>query len=155
MIPEPRNHPPRIAVVCPRCTAPNSLGSDQVRQPAACGSCGRFLFTGETLVLDSTRFDRHVTPSDLPVAVVFWAGWSTAARHLAREARLAGPCAEPGCRVAVVDGEQEQSLIARLGVRALPSVVIYRSGKEVARHAGPLVDTSLAGWLHEVLTTLD
>jgi len=154
MTPDTRDRQPLVSVVCPRCAASNGLRSDQVRQPAACGSCGQFLFIGETLVLDDTRFDRHVAPSDLPVAVVFWASWSPAARQLAREARLAGHCTEPGCRVAVVDGEQEQPLIARLGVRALPSVVVYRSGTEVARHEGPLAGTTLAVWLHGVLAAL-
>jgi len=46
---------------------------------------------------------------------------------------------EPHVRVAKVDAEQARDLSARLGIRSIPTLALFRAGREVARQAGAML----------------
>jgi thioredoxin 2 len=54
---------------------------------------------------------------------------------------------EPRVRLAKVDTEQEQSLAARFGIRSIPTLLIMRGGKEIARQAGAMGERDIVAWI--------
>jgi len=45
---------------------------------------------------------------------------------------------EPHARLAKVNTEEQQTLAARFGIRSIPTLIIFRGGREVARQPGAL-----------------
>jgi thioredoxin 2 len=134
-------------VVCPHCHTKNRVLSARLGQEPRCGGCKQGLFMGEPLTLTAASFDRHVGRSDLPVVVDFWAQWCGPCKVMAPAfAQVAGEL-EPAFRLAKVNTEDEPALAARFNIRSIPTIAIFRGGREVARQAGAMNAGALAQWI--------
>ena len=129
-------------IVCPNCDAVNRVSSDRLKaEPgkAVCGKCRSRLFAGEPVALDdSARFDRHLTRSSIPLLVDFWAPWCGPCRMMAPEFEKAAARLEPRFRLAKVDTEAAPALGARYGVRAIPTMILFRNGSPAASQSGAM-----------------
>jgi len=140
-----------LHVVCPHCDAVNRLPAARLAEKPVCGKCGQALFAGQPVDLNATNFDRHVGRSDLPVVVDFWAPWCGPCRGMAPTfARAAGEL-EPAVRLAKVDTESEQQLAARYNIRSIPTLAIFRNGREIARQSGAVDAATLRRWVQSHL----
>lgn len=54
---------------------------------------------------------------------------------------------EPYVRLAKVNTEEEQSLAARFGIASIPTMVVFRGGREVARQPGALALQDIVRWV--------
>ena len=140
-----------LHVVCPHCDAVNRLPTARLAEKPVCGKCGQALFAGQPIDLNAANFDRHVGRSDLPVVVDFWAPWCGPCRGMAPTfARAAGEL-EPAVRLAKVDTESEQQLAARYNIRSIPTLAIFRNGREIARQSGAVDAATLRRWVQSHL----
>ena len=101
------------------------------------------------LELTSQNFDEKVIKSDKPVLVDFWAEWCGPCRMMAPSFAQAARELEPHYRLVKVDTEQEQHLAARFGIRSIPTLAVFRSGREVARQAGAMDAARLIQWIRQ------
>jgi thioredoxin 2 len=139
----------QLHVVCPHCDAVNRVPAARLEADPKCGHCHGALFVSHPLALDEERFARHVARSDLPLLVDFWAPWCGPCRAMAPAFESAARMLEPGMRLVKVNTEEAQGLAARLGIRSIPTLAIFRGGAEVARTAGAMDARSLVAWAEQ------
>ena len=138
---------PPLIVVCPHCHAQNRVPADRLADGGTCGRCKQRLFMGHPVALTSADFDRHIAQSDLPVVVDFWAPWCGPCRMMAPAFEQASRLLEPDVRLAKVNTEQEPELASRHGIRSIPTLAIFRHGREIARQAGAMETSALVAWI--------
>lgn len=138
-------------VVCPHCDSVNRLPAEKLAAGGRCGSCRQPLFNGAPLALDQSRFPRHAGRSDIPLLVDFWATWCGPCRMMAPIFEQAASQLEPGVRLIKVDSDANQELSAQYGIRSIPTLILLKQGREVARQAGAMDLRSLLGWVRQHL----
>ncbi|MDF1553180.1 MAG: thioredoxin TrxC [Deferrisomatales bacterium] len=136
-----------VQVVCPHCTATNRVPAARLKDAPNCGRCKGKLFTSRPLELNATTFDKHVGNSGIPVLVDFWAPWCGPCKQMAPVFSQAAVRLEPRVRVAKVNTEAEQALAARFRVQSIPTLALFRGGRETARQAGAQPLESLLQWV--------
>lgn len=105
------------------------------------------LFDGTPTVLTAASFDRRIERSQLSVVVDCWAPWCGPCRAMAPAFAAAARQLEPAFRLAKVNAEEDPSLAARFAIRSIPTLALFRQGKEVARQAGAIDGASLVRWV--------
>ncbi len=124
--------------VCLECGAINRLPSGRPAAEAKCGSCGKLLFTGRPKDVDAAMLMRQVEKGTLPVVVDVWAAWCGPCRAMAPEYERATAEGEPTARFVKLDSDAEQALSAKLGIRSIPTLLLFRGGREIGRVSGAM-----------------
>lgn len=136
-----------LLVVCPKCNSVNRVPATRLNQAPNCGRCHKPLFAGNPVELDAAGFEVHVSRTDLPVLVDFWASWCAPCQMMAPQFVQAAGQLEPRIRLAKVDTESNPSLSARFGIRSIPTLILFRNGSELARQAGAMTSTDIVRWV--------
>lgn len=140
-----------VHLVCADCGAVNRLPRERLGDGARCGKCRAPLFKGAPLVLDEAGLARVLARDELPLLVDFWAPWCGPCRMMAPAFAAAAAELEPHLRLAKVNTEEAQGLAARLGIRSIPTLILFRGGAELARQAGAMDTAGILAWVRQSL----
>jgi len=136
-----------LHVVCPHCDGVNRVPAERLAEAPTCGKCQLELFTGKPADLASARFTKHIERSDIPVLVDFWAPWCGPCRQMAPFYEQATKKLEPHVRVVKLDTEANQDIGARYAIRSIPTLALFRNGREVARQPGAMDANNILAWV--------
>jgi len=132
-----------MRVVCPHCLSVNNIPQKESYKKANCGKCKNSLLDTKPLELTEANFDEVVVNSDIPVIVDFWAPWCGPCKMFAPTFENISTEFPLKALFTKVNTENEQNLGARVGIRSIPTLIIFKEGKEVHRVSGALDAASL------------
>ncbi|WP_373503104.1 thioredoxin TrxC [Aestuariivirga sp.] len=138
-------------IVCPACSAVNRVPDEKPAAAAKCGKCQAALFDGHPVAVDARAFGKHLSRNSIPVVVDFWAEWCGPCKMMAPEFQKAAQALEPAVRFAKLDTEAAQAEAAAHGIRSIPTMILFRNGREVARQSGAMPAGQIVQWVREVM----
>ncbi|SIS19436.1 thioredoxin [Aquipseudomonas alcaligenes] len=133
-------------IPCPACNGLNRIPSERLGDAPRCGRCKSPVLPNAPITLNQASFAAQLK-GDLPLLVDVWADWCGPCKAFAPTFAQAAAQLQGRCRLGKLDSEANPQLSAQLGIRSIPSLILFRGGVEVARQSGALPLPQLLAWL--------
>ena len=137
----------KLLLACPQCLTANRVPAGRLGDDPKCGKCQARLVDGKPVALAEASFDAFLARNDLPVVVDFWAAWCGPCRAMAPAFEQVAGELKTRVRFAKLDTEQAQGIAARFGIRSIPTMILFRGGREAGRSAGAMDARGIRAWL--------
>ena len=128
---------PRLATVaCPFCATLNRVDLARIADRPKCGQCGRPILLDRPLSVTEATLDPIVRGSDVPVLLDCYADWCGPCKIMAPVLDDFARERQGEVLVVKLDTDRNPGTTHRFGIRAIPTLIVFRQGQEVGRQAG-------------------
>jgi thioredoxin 2 len=141
-------------VICPYCGAVDRIPAERFSEDLICARCQRAIFASKPVELTAAQFREHLANSDIPVLVDFWASWCGPCKTMAPAFEAAARSLESRVKFAKLNTDEAQEIAQQLGIRSIPTMILFRESEEIARHSGALMAGDIEQWVDGQLAEL-
>ena len=132
----PETQTRRAIVRCPFCTTLNRVDLARADHHPKCAECGKPILIDRPLAIAEDDIDRIVRESEVPVIIDFHADWCGPCKAMAPMFDELARDRRGHALILKLDTDRNPNATRRFGVRGIPTMILFRDGKEVAREVG-------------------
>ena len=141
----------KLTLRCQFCETWNRIDASRAGDRPKCGKCGTPMVLDRPVKLDDETFARTVEESQVPVLVDFYADWCGPCKMMAPFVDELAAQYQGVALIAKVDTDHSQQATAPFGIRGIPTTIVFKDGKEVARQVGAVPKAGLEQLLKKAL----
>lgn len=127
-----------ITLRCQFCEAWNRIDSEKAADGPKCGKCAKPILLERPITLTDDTFSRTLKESDVPVFVDFYADWCGPCRMMAPAVDALAAHLQGKALVGKLNTDESQRTAGGFNIRGIPTTIVFKGGKEVARQSGAL-----------------
>ena len=138
-----------VHVGCARCATENRVEAKRIGDGPKCGKCGTPLLPKGPVDLNEAAYDGVIASTNLPVLIDFWAPWCAPCKMMGPQFEAAARELHKQALLAKLNTDEAQAVAARAGIRSIPTMLLFRDGKEVARTSGAMDVLGVLNWFKQ------
>ena len=139
-------------IVCPFCDTVNRVERVESAKDIKCGNCKKSLKNTHPVELNARNFRTHIEKNDIPVVVDFWAPWCAPCLMMAPQFEEAAKHFPLKIRFAKVNSDNYPEIAGMYGIMGIPTMIVFKNGKEIARTSGAMSSMQIINWLNSVVS---
>ncbi|MCG2761793.1 MAG: thioredoxin [Candidatus Atribacteria bacterium] len=101
--------------------------------------------------VNGNNFKQEVLESSIPVLVDFWASWCMPCRMIAPTIEKLAKENQGKLKVCKLNTDENQHIAAQYGIQGIPTLIVFKEGKEVVRTVGVMPKEKLQEKLNPIL----
>ena len=125
-----------ITIRCQFCETWNRVDATRAADRPKCGKCGKPMLLDRPVPLNDETFAKTIDESDVPVLVDFYADWCGPCKVMAPYVDEIAREKQGVALVAKLDTDRAQQTSTQFNIRSIPTSIVFKRGKEVARQTG-------------------
>ena len=125
-----------LTIRCQFCETWNRIDASRAADRPKCGKCGKPMLLDRPMKLDDETFARTIAESEIPVLVDFYADWCGPCKVMAPSVDELARERQGTALIAKLDTDRAQRTASGFNIRGIPTVIVFKNGKEAARQSG-------------------
>ncbi len=101
--------------------------------------------------VDESTFEEQVLNAEKPVLVDFWAPWCGPCRLVSPVVEAVGEAHAAKIRTVKINTDENQQLAMRYSIFSIPTLIVFKDGREAARLVGYMPQAAMEDRLREFL----
>lgn len=133
----------RITIRCQFCHTWNRVDAARAADRPKCGKCAKPMLLDRPLKLDDDTFGKTIAETEIPVLVDFYADWCGPCKMMAPFIDQLASEKQGVALIAKLDTDHAQRTAGGFGIRGIPTVIVFKDGREAARQTGAVPKPAL------------
>jgi thioredoxin 2 len=136
-----------VHLICNHCASVNRVPQDRLVDSPKCGQCKQPILSPHPIALNSATFRQHLDRDELPMVADFWAAWCGPCQAMAPEFAAAAETLTSEARFFKIDTDAEPDIAGQFSIRSIPTLILFKGGREVARKSGATSQSEIVRWI--------
>ncbi len=138
-----------MIAMCPNCGGLNNIPKDKLNNKPNCGKCKSSIYNKESVNMNGTQLTRAIEKTDELLVIDFWAAWCGPCKTFAPTFKQVAAQLEPKARFIKIETDKEQAISTKYNIRSIPTLAIFKNGKEIERISGVFSAPDFTNWVNQ------
>jgi thioredoxin 2 len=134
----------QATVMCQFCLTMNRVDLDRAAERPKCGECGKPILLDRPVKVTDESMPKTVKGTTVPVVVDFHADWCQPCKIMAPMLDQLASDMQGELLVAKLDTDSNPTMAVHYGIRGIPTLIVFREGREWKRQTGVVPPDRLA-----------